>query len=969
MKNDGFFPVKWRGHVLAAVLVVLMLIVTLAVGLLTAMRIERGTGAAAMSRERAEQFARIGLGEIGTKMCGEMANDHFVICQQEKGGIGGMETSYLFAANGRMTIDGAVEYRKIPLFSHKVLPGEITGGDLKLPPSSKLVSSERKVTLATLPWLSDRVDLEWKLVKDHAGKIIGRYAYWTEDLEARIDLQLAGNTAGEDGVHARAAPPFPAAGISDRNNMVSNAEQIAVFALDPGASEEQQGALQRELIKHRALLLSPGSVCGIAGIKPPTVRGADNRLVDPLARVLEENTWPGRDGYLETPVVPFSSGIAAAMSGKPKLNLNDLLEMPREDALETMAAHIRNCLPRFEARKGAFPDDYSKTLAANALDYADTDNEPTVKSGVRGLDVFPLVNEFIMLFRWDEVSKVNGRIQILVSFETFVELWNMTDKDVSGTMQVTCENDFLIVAGTESNAFEEAQIVSETEKRDGLIWHDPVSVSLAPNEHRVFRCGKVQFKMDVGPTGPNIEVKSIDFKVPERNGNVPTAGYRMEWNGKLVDESRGGVYRNGFELYLPGSSKYPNYFAKANLPGMSYRYPGVGSSRGREVNNPGDPRMSKYIRIGQAVNDYPGNYSPNRRNVRLESLYREDCHRIHGRVLPSEWPDGGHDAAIPGGFYTTSNRRLPDDARYFEKFSPALAEEAPMKISNAGRFYSAVELGRTYDPVQWETGEAGSGKRNPENKPWPLVEEGAIPSAARGGGNSLRIGRPEHPAFTAMGVPAWRLLDLFHAGNPGGNGREALVPRGGRLNLNTAGKPALRAAVYGALLMDPALAKRTADEHDAETMRPPPEKSRLDDAEISALADRISEAIIQTRREKPFATPAEILTAADGDGVVFGNRELISDGKKLQWNDAAAEELFGRLYEAGSVCSRNFRIWVIAQALETRISEVEYDARAPEVLAEVRKNYTVFIDPGERNTEGKIVPEHVKMRIRYENDF
>jgi hypothetical protein len=79
--------------------------------------------------------------------------------------------------------------------------------------------------------------------------------------------------------------------------------------------------------------------------------------------------------------------------------------------------------------------------------------------------------------------------------------------------------------------------------------------------------------------------------------------------------------------------------------------------------------------------------------------------------MPSEWPDGGHNSLETEHLQDRGRRRanettLPDDPRFFQSATSAATrrvEEAPMRLSNLGRFYSATELGRVYDPIMWET--------------------------------------------------------------------------------------------------------------------------------------------------------------------------------------------------------------------------------------------------------------------------
>jgi hypothetical protein len=65
------------------------------------------------------------------------------------------------------------------------------------------------------------------------------------------------------------------------------------------------------------------------------------------------------------------------------------------------------------------------------------------------------------------------------------------------------------------------------------------------------------------------------------------------------------------------------------------------------------------------------------------------------------------------------------------------------------------------------------------------------------------------------------------------------------------------------------------------------------------------------------------------------------------------------------VRSRNFRIWVVGQSVAPT---TEADT-SPEVLAETRKAFTVFADPGGRMSDGSPDPAKFRLRILHENDF
>ena len=426
----------------------------------------------------------------------------------------------------------------------------------------------------------------------------------------------------------------------------------------------------------------------------------------------------------------------------------------------------------------------------------------------------------------------------------------------------------------------------------------------------------------------------------------------------------------------------PRYASKATVAALSF------GAFGSEIDNLGDPRISYYLRrTPLAENANPENSSPNRRNIRRSTIYDADSPRklkTYGRVLPSEWPDGGHDSAVGSWPLSEDDAIPPTDARYLWAQSP-IACQAPQRISNAGRFFSATELGNVYDPVLWlptfdnpqDTASIRKGLMPSNRCAWPDVLAASPPSTDHGGGNSLRIGRPEHPAFDQPGKRAIHLLDLFHAGrsrSPEPSLRQGdLVEICGHVNLNTATRDVLRVLAAGALGQDPSLATvpDTLIHQAAPLMAPPPTLTTLFAPSTGSLseADHIADAIIRSR---PFASPSQLALVKDPDAKpIFGNPNVyrpgihIPNNTRVQWSDAAAEEVFARIYEASTVRSRNFRVWVVGQA----IAPTTAANSAPLVLAEVRKVFTLFADPGQRNGNGDIAPDKSKCSVIHENSF
>src|SRR5690606_14921391 len=156
-------------------------------------------------------------------------------------------------------------------------------------------------------------------------------------------------------------------------------------------------------------------------------------------------------------------------------------------------------------------------------------------------------------------------------------------------------------------------------------------------------------------------------------------------------------------------------------------------------------------------------------------------------------------------------------------------------------------------------------------------------------------------------------------------------------------------------------------------MAPPVTPTELGSPTQDLAADRVADAIVRSR---PFACMADLAIASeppgpsipsnDSDhGAVFGNRRMYPEGERIQWSDPPAEELFARAHDSATLRSRHFRVWIVGQALApARAGSVE-----PQVLADRRKTFRVFADPGERTEDRRIDPRTYRPVVTYDNDF
>jgi hypothetical protein len=282
----------------------------------------------------------------------------------------------------------------------------------------------------------------------------------------------------------------------------------------------------------------------------------------------------------------------------------------------------------------------------------------------------------------------------------------------------------------------------------------------------------------------------------------------------------------------------------------------------------------------------------------------------------SKWPETSHNTTpiTPITNPNTNPALLFTTTQFPDKPVQIIYNQAPTNI---------VQLGQVFDPMHWNY------NLNTYRAGVPVT--GALSNTASGGGNTLRIGRPEHPrfAFTKMGgtypVPnmgfsAAALLDIFSVSDSYDNG--------GKINLNTASAPVLRALAGGVTL--------TCD------------SSMLPISSVTvpnAMTEAFVQGVMRYRATYPFLSPSQLAFIATDYGAtngtahwtntwptnaVFGNINpnipltnppgLTGSTASMgvtEWNDQAAEEWFSKIYQLSSVGSCNFRTYVVAQLVDT----------------------------------------------------
>jgi hypothetical protein len=275
--------------------------------------------------------------------------------------------------------------------------------------------------------------------------------------------------------------------------------------------------------------------------------------------------------------------------------------------------------------------------------------------------------------------------------------------------------------------------------------------------------------------------------------------------------------------------------------------------------------------------------------------------------MPGNWIDGSNSATskILGTPYSDAN--APSVGTF-----PSI-NIVPNKLSdNAdGRFTNICELGNIFDPLQWVSTKilVPSEWVNCDIAAGTTWEKNSM----YGGGQTLRIGRPEHSRFAftnlggdypvpSLGTSAAGLLDLFCATN--------VYNWAGKININTAPPPVLAALAGGITLSrDTNIAGTTTNTN---------------------MINAFTNGVMKFRAVYPFLTPSHLAFISANYGTtgwtnsanwtlnaVFSTNTSGGLAGVNSLNDQGREEWFSKIYHLTCVQSYNYRIYVVAQLTDT----------------------------------------------------
>lgn len=1019
----------------AALLLTLILVTGIALIVITYFsmtRQETAVSSATVSRARADLGEKAALAEAGSLLRRLTANDRYLVSVVNRPDGRGLPTRYtylstpdrsgvthsaLFSGGGESRADlpdfnaltTAALLEASPASPEYHLKGAVAVAGIRTYPLTHLGEEGHTKPENRFPEVAFR-ELEGSVDSPYRT----RYSYWIEDLEAYPNVDVVGAWTDQHGQpggelkrdairYGYSANDSRRAGIALKGKptgrFVLEGEATAFFQF-PARFRGQNlldqvapGLSAREIsLQSWPTSSFPAELHPYAGAPELLSRGllfSGGRLSSPV----EDRQEPGRfasglQPYRRQPLIPFAHGYVE--EGQPCHNLN-LLVAARD--LE-MAAIIERNLPAFAERRGGFPEeeDYPGTIAANAIDYADRDGHPALPSNTthagtrrfRGVDSYCAVNEFFLHFRYVGYELAADHYRIVFEATPSLEFWNTSNRPVT-MEQMRLKFTFLERIRFKTNTTWHEIRDLHREDDQAFPGTGGLTVSIAPNGYKVLNFGKIRWKVPI----PRDPASPIAFPVVQDLQGVTNLSVRAHYafylGADLVDTcgrrdpvDAATVPRHGFFFaQRAGVIKAGQSFMRLATPNLAAKAFGFNAGEGSHL---GDPWMPYYSRATAEDLQYRLKGSPGSRNFDRSKVTpdRPDWFKDQTRVR--DWPDRGYDT-VPGPRFPSEDTHLPESF-HFPKGDDEGAL-APWRLSNLGRFYSITELGNLHDPVMWVPGPTANLSQSAQR--FAFFRETALKSLPTdavagkmwGGGNTLRIGRPEHALFDRAGMRASQLLDLFHTGFTGTNlaGEDGIDlyasydPRDHQAPSAAADPLESRQPPY-ALLYDEDLHAQGkfawVDGHlnlnaaptlfEIETLLRGPFVS----SDLRLVEDRFDtpiysrEGITGTLRSglrlasippiaaglmkaRPFYSPSHLARVLSGLMDRY-------DALPAHHNDAEAEETFARLFNTTTFSSRHFRIFTHAEI---------YHHESGEISGRSRRVHEVFLRP-ERQSDGAV---------------
>ena len=254
-----------------------------------------------------------------------------------------------------------------------------------------------------------------------------RIAWFTEDLEGLIDAERMG------------AATTRSTGTNSEEVSIANATDTNGSPLVSATSTFTNA--RKAFLSYG--LLSSSNVSGLTNSNHARYFASGLRSWAPT-----NPSSPDNGALAWIPVgIPISGSATDpkgyANQGYTKFNLNNLATNSGSagKAVTNIAQIITsNLSTNFLARAGGLTNDnrfdYAKCIAANIVDYIDSDSEPSIQTGIngyRGCEALPLVSEVAIAIQWTNQTQgatFNEKFEVT----PVIELWNMYNKTYTGTL-------------------------------------------------------------------------------------------------------------------------------------------------------------------------------------------------------------------------------------------------------------------------------------------------------------------------------------------------------------------------------------------------------------------------------------------------------------------------------------------------------------------------------------------------------
>jgi len=734
---------------------------------------------------------------------------------------------------------------------------------------------------------------------------VARFAFYVQDLSSMIDAERMGGFT--NGTPYRESTALPANYIQG-----TNPAEISLTNLTGTALTNFANATNFTSTNNRIKYLAPGMLVlsNVGGINPNDLRYVTAGLIH----------WT--NAYRRIPM-----GLGYSLSSSTNFLL-DNAAINSSATLTDITNWIRTNLPGFATNRagGMSTNNYLAALAANIIDYADTDPTPstTTVSGraVIGYDSYPLLTHLYDQFTYDNTART-------ITHTTWMQFWNPSTKSVGGNVTVTFTNNDTVRytnSATPPVVVTRPLVTNVVGGVTGVTTTTFTIPSLDPNRGYVTNFTRPAINLADATKFPGFRPVGdpliAALYINTATANPPSTAlpcnnsFSYQWGTAtntpaMTIKRQNDVLNSGVATFCAGFLAGNQYIAGTAVAGTPLPIH--------------DPRMTPYLGLGSA-----NQYAQSAYNTTYWRGYVSQDNPPIGLADPTSWPDASStNVAIHG----TLGSALPlgPTTGLFTNTNPTtgLVDPAPFKISNQGSYTNICELGNIFDPIQWAppvttmSDYANCNINTNAGSSWTK-------NNLYGGGSTLRIGRPEHSSFAwtnvagAVATPnmqtsAAALLDLFCTTNQ--------FDESGKINLNTAPAPVLRALAGGIYLRSDPNLKDTLNPLIPKTPHPIP----------PAMAEAFAQGVMRFRAQYPFHSPSQLAfigtdpnwpnTGTWPSGAVFGNKDPIfltssapgnSSGASATmgvsgWNDQAAEEWFSKIFNLSTTYSRNFRVYVIAQ--------------------------------------------------------